>query len=137
MPNESEPRRRWTAEGLKKRVTGCTKKIGDAVRNQDDGAANILRERRQSAMRKLAERFDVWTLVNPEGKTEFVDRAEWEQRMIAWGRRNGAVPRARVNLNRRTPTPPAAATGTDTAAPPPPPPTQEDGPTPSPGQIGI
>lgn len=106
MPNAE--RRQWTEEGLKKRIMGCTQKIGAAVRADDDSTANIQRERRENAMRKLALKFNVWTLVNPEGKTEFVDRAEWEQRMIAWGRRNGAIPRARVNLRAQAPPPPPA-----------------------------
>lgn len=104
MPTE---RAHWTKDGLVKKIGGLTMKIGEAVRNQDDSTANTIRERRGALMRKLAAKFDVWTLVNPEGKTEFVDRAEWEQRMIAWGRRQGLVRRPRVNLDAARPqTPP-------------------------------
>ena len=109
MPTEA--RRPWTVDGLKKRVTGCTKKIGEAVRNNDAATADTLRERRVSAMKKLATKFEVYTLINAEGGTEFVDHAEWEQRMIAWGRRQGIVRRGRVNLDRpRRAAPPAPQT---------------------------
>lgn len=116
MPNR-EPRTPWTEAGLKAKITGLGKKIGEATAQQDDSTANTLRERRVVLFRKLAQKFNVWSLINPEGKTEFVDRAEWEQRMIAWGRRNGHIPRAVVAETARR-VRPAAPPAETPAAPP-------------------
>jgi hypothetical protein len=101
-------------EQLIARVKACTIKIGAAKRLNDETTLQILRERRALAIRKLAERHDVWTLVNPEGHTEFVDKPEWEQRMVAWARRNGMIPPAIVRLSERG-TPPAS--GNDASGP--------------------
>ena len=85
------PLRQMTEEGLKTRVRSCTLKIGVARRQNDTQTLTALRDRRALATRKLAERHNVWTLINPEGHTEFVDYAEWEHRMLAWARRNRIV----------------------------------------------
>lgn len=94
------------------RVKATTLKIGIAKRVRDEVTCTTLRERRSLAMRKLAERHDVWSLINAEGRSEFLDRPEWEQRMMAWARRTGMIPRPAVRLSERAvvppPTPPRA-----------------------------
>lgn len=128
MPSENarSPRRLLTEAELKARIRACTLKIGVAKRNGDASTVDALRGRRAYAMWKLAERHNVWTLINQEGHSEFVDRAEWEQRMVAWLRRTGAIPRGVVpDIGRRVPpvtpppTPPRAEASGD--APPAPP----------------
>lgn len=120
MPTQNQrPRQPLSKERLIARVKACTLKIGVAKRIGDESTANVLRERRALAARKLAERYNVWPLINTEGHTEFVDQPEWEQRMMAWARRNGFAPPARVRLSERRPTP---GVPPSECLPPPPPP---------------
>lgn len=79
-------------ERLQKKVQGFTKKVGEAIRNNDTETADGLRRKRYGAIVALAKMYDVYTLINPEGRTEFVDRGEWEHRMVAWARRTGVIP---------------------------------------------
>jgi hypothetical protein len=125
MPRDPRaPRRQLTLEGLKARIKACTLKIGVAKRNADASTADALRGRRAQAAWKLAERHDVWTLINTDGHSEFVDRAEWEQRMVAWARRTGLIPRGVVPSSiRLADSPPPGGTT------PPPPPAAEAGPS--------
>ena len=81
---------------LIKLAKNLTKRIGRAKSEQDADAARIARIKRGCVALELAKVHDVWMLVNAEGETEFVDRSEFEQRMVAWLRRNGAIPRARL-----------------------------------------
>lgn len=81
---------------LKKQIKNLTAKIGKATRENDDSTAQEVRIRRDQLMQVLALHYDVWTLINSEGKTEWVDRGEWEHRMVAWARRNGRIPRGNL-----------------------------------------
>lgn len=91
MP-DSNRREVLTKDRLMARVKACTLKIGVARRANDHQTTAALRDRRAVAIRKLAERHNVWSLINAEGRSEFVDYAEWEHRMVAWARRNNVIP---------------------------------------------
>lgn len=133
MPNQNaEPR---TQEALEKSIKDTTARIGRAKRGEDPVALNRARRWRNRTMIELAERFNRWTLINEEGKTEFVDRAEWEQRQVAYARRNGVIPRGNVNLSSaRPPAPPAAPGATPPAPPVAPPPSAGTPPAPPAGR---
>ena len=99
-----------TKERLMARVRATTLKIGVAKRTSDGAILDGQRERRNKAIASLASDFGIWTLINPEGKSEFLDRAEWEQRMVAWARREGHIPRGTVPASV---VPPAAPPATE------------------------
>jgi hypothetical protein len=111
MPESDGRRTPLTKDQLIARVKACTLKIGIAKRMHDAATTSALRDRRALAMRKLAERHDVWTLVNADGHSEFVDRPEWEQRMVAWARRTGQIPRGVIRMERLDTSGPSDAPG--------------------------
>lgn len=100
-------------EQLEKSIKDTTARIGRLKRSGMEEGTAMDRARRWRSRRvmELAERFNRWTLINEEGKTEFVDRAEFEHRMVAWARRTGQLPAVRFPAvaPRRPATPPAPA----------------------------
>lgn len=83
-------------ESLKARVMSMTKRVGVAQKDGNKDKAAMYRRKRYGYMTALAMSHGVYTVINPEGKTEFLDKAEFEHRMIAWARRNGVIPRAAI-----------------------------------------
>ena len=79
---------------LKSEIQRLTKRIGQAKRNGVTELAERLRISRANLAVRLAREFDLWLLVNPEGKSEFVDRETFRVRVEAWKARQpreGAV----------------------------------------------
>lgn len=72
---------------LQLEIRGTTKRIGEATRNAVPEQLERLRLLRHTLVCRLAMDHDVWTLINPEGRTEFVPRDEWQRRMSAWQER--------------------------------------------------
>ena len=74
-----------TKTELQTEIKKLTKRVGQA---KASGAALEVLERvrllRLARMEELAVNHDSWTLINGEGKTEFVDRATFEERTNAW-----------------------------------------------------
>lgn len=71
-------------ERLISEIRRLTQRIGQARRSGVTELAERLRLSRLTIATRLAREFDVWFLVNPEGKSEFVDREAFGRRMAAW-----------------------------------------------------
>lgn len=71
-------------ERLISEIRRLTQRIGQARRSGVTELAERLRLSRLTLATRLAREFDVWFLVNPEGKSEFVDREAFGRRMAAW-----------------------------------------------------
>jgi hypothetical protein len=65
-------------------IRTLTKRIGQAARSRVPELVERLRIKRNEIAGTLARDFDTWLLVNPEGKTEFVDRPTWRARVREW-----------------------------------------------------
>ncbi len=86
-----------TQDELESKIKQLTKRIGEAKRRAGPlEELERLRLSRFTLMSELARRFDRWTLVNAQGRTEFVDRATLRSRLAA-----------RTNPALATPTDPA------------------------------
>ncbi len=79
-----------TQEELQLQIRNFTKRIGEAKRSSVPEQVERLRLLRYTLVLRLAIGHDVWTLVNPEGRTEFVPLEEWETRVRAWQERRRA-----------------------------------------------
>jgi hypothetical protein len=85
-----------TKTEIQERIKTLTAKIGRARRAEDNKAVKSLRQNRLGWIIVLAAEHETFTLHNADGKTEFVDRGEYETRMVAWARRQGFIPRGIV-----------------------------------------
>lgn len=86
-------------ERLKCEIQRLTKRIGQAKQNGVTELAERLRISRANLAIVLARDFDLWLLVNPQGKSEFVDRETFKVRVEGWKAkkaREGAVASATV-----------------------------------------
>jgi hypothetical protein len=97
-----------TRAALEHGIRNATKRIGRAIA---EGASQNklarLRQKRGALMMALAVCYRRYSLVNGEGMTEFVDKDEYEQRVVAWARRRGLIPRVPMRgANMATPPPP-------------------------------
>jgi len=101
-------------EQLKSEIQRLTKRIGQAKRNGVTKLSERLRISRANLAVMLARDFDLWLLVNPQGKSEFVDRETFKVRAEAWKAkklREGAIASA-------TAEPPASEEAASAATPP-------------------
>ena len=101
-------------EQLKSEIQRLTKRIGQAKQNGVTELSERLRISRANLAVMLARDFDLWLLVNPEGKSEFVDRETFKVRVEAWKAkklREGAIASA-------TAEPPASEEAASAATPP-------------------
>lgn len=73
-----------TPQALKRRIRRLTKWIGSAKRRSIPDFAHRLRIRREQLIVELARHHDLWTLINPEGRTEFLSSDDWKVRVTAW-----------------------------------------------------
>jgi hypothetical protein len=73
-----------TKEELQSKIRGVTKRIGEVKATGATEAIERLRILRLALMEQLAMQHDSWTLVNAEGKSEFVDKATFDRRAEAW-----------------------------------------------------
>lgn len=77
-----------TEDEIKKEIRRLTKRIGEA---KGSGAAGELlerlRHRRARLSKELAFRHSSYTLINPEGETEFVGQEEFRRRSSNWLRK--------------------------------------------------
>jgi hypothetical protein len=86
-------------EGLavaQKRIKDLTARVGRLKREAaaltpDDPTVAVkvaeltaARKSREELAIETAKRFDIWMLINTEGRTEFVAREEWATRMALW-----------------------------------------------------
>lgn len=81
-------------ERLMSEIQRLTKRIGQAKQNGVTELVERLRISRANLAILLARDFDLWLLVNPQGKSEFVDRETFRVRAEAWKakkRREGAI----------------------------------------------
>ncbi len=79
-----------TKDELQSRIRTLTKRIGAAKSSGATEEVERLRLLRLALMEALAMEHDSWTLVNAEGKSEFVDRETFLRRARAWIERKRA-----------------------------------------------
>ena len=82
-----------TKDEFQSKIRTLTKRIGAAKSSGATEEVERVRLLRLALMEALAMEHDSWTLINAEGKSEFVDRETFLRRATAWVERKRAEQR--------------------------------------------